>query len=173
MPPSGDPAHNSGMGTKLATLWFAGWHSIHWATPARALLVDSVLEDYMFLEICPFHPGFQISWHIVVHSWNFLFLLSENFKSSLFLFVQCSFPIAFYSYFVDAVSSLIYEDVYNFQEKEFSFSVCFLCYLFCLPWPLSFILEPFLPPEKSDNPRLLAHELSRPKLWLEALILRG
>ena len=25
----------------------------------------------MFLEICPFHPGFHISWHLVVHS-NFL-----------------------------------------------------------------------------------------------------
>ena len=24
-------------GIKLAALWFAGWHSIHWATPARAI----------------------------------------------------------------------------------------------------------------------------------------
>ena len=24
------------LGTELATLWFARWHSIHWATPARA-----------------------------------------------------------------------------------------------------------------------------------------
>ena len=27
--------------------------------------------DYIFLEMCPFHLGFQISWHIVLHS-NFL-----------------------------------------------------------------------------------------------------
>ena len=32
------------------------------------LLLDSVLDDYMFLKISPFHPGFQISWHIVVQS---------------------------------------------------------------------------------------------------------
>ena len=39
-PPSGDLAHNPGMcrrlGIKLATLWSAGWHSVHSATPARA-----------------------------------------------------------------------------------------------------------------------------------------
>ena len=44
------------------------------------LLLDSVLEDYMFLEICPFHSGFQIAWHIVVHS-NFL-------QSLVFLWYQ-------------------------------------------------------------------------------------
>ena len=32
------------------------------------LLLDSVLDDYMFLKISPFHPDFQISWHIVVQS---------------------------------------------------------------------------------------------------------
>ena len=41
--PAGDLTHNPGMcprmGIKLATLWFAGWHSIHWATPARATLI--------------------------------------------------------------------------------------------------------------------------------------
>ena len=35
------------------------------------LLIHSVLEDYIFLEMCPFHLGFQISWHPVLHS-NFL-----------------------------------------------------------------------------------------------------
>ena len=44
-PHTGDLAHNPGMcpqprhvpwlGIKLATLWLAGQHSIHWATPAR------------------------------------------------------------------------------------------------------------------------------------------
>ena len=34
----------------------------------------SVLEDYIFLEMCPFHLGFQISCHIVLRS-NF----SESF----------------------------------------------------------------------------------------------
>ena len=35
------------------------------------LLLHSVLEDYIFLEMCPFHLGFQISWHTVLRS-NFL-----------------------------------------------------------------------------------------------------
>ena len=30
--------------------------------------LHSVLEDYIFLEMCPFHLGFQISWHTVLHS---------------------------------------------------------------------------------------------------------
>ena len=41
------------------------------------LLLHWVLEGYIFLEICPFHLGFQISWHIVLHSnfWqSFVFL---------------------------------------------------------------------------------------------------
>ena len=41
--PTGDLAHNPGMcpdlGIKPVTLWFSGWHSIHWATPARASLI--------------------------------------------------------------------------------------------------------------------------------------
>ena len=32
---------------------------------------SSVLEDYSFLEMCPFNLGFQISWHRVLSS-NFL-----------------------------------------------------------------------------------------------------
>ena len=34
-------------------------------------LLHSVLEDYIFLEMCPFHLSFQMSWHTVLHS-NFL-----------------------------------------------------------------------------------------------------
>ena len=36
----------------------------------------------MFWEIFPFRPGFQISWHIVVHS---------NFLSFVFLGIGCNF----------------------------------------------------------------------------------
>ena len=38
-PPAGDLAHNPDLSPdweQTAKLWFAGWHSIHWATPARA-----------------------------------------------------------------------------------------------------------------------------------------
>ena len=37
------------------------------------LLLDSVLEGYVFLEICAFCPSCPISWHIVVYS-NFIIL---------------------------------------------------------------------------------------------------
>ena len=41
MPPTRDLAWKPGMCPRLgfepAALWFAGWHSIHWATPARAV----------------------------------------------------------------------------------------------------------------------------------------
>ena len=41
--PTGDlagpqPRHVLWLGIQPVTLWFAGWHSIHWATPARAIL---------------------------------------------------------------------------------------------------------------------------------------
>ena len=36
-----------------------------------SVFFHSVLKGYIFLEICPFHLGFHISWHIVLHS-NFL-----------------------------------------------------------------------------------------------------
>ena len=31
------PRHVLWLGIKRETLWFAGWHSAHWATPARAI----------------------------------------------------------------------------------------------------------------------------------------
>ena len=34
--PGPQPRHVPWLGIEPATLWFAGWHSIHWATPARA-----------------------------------------------------------------------------------------------------------------------------------------
>ena len=34
--PGTQPRHTPQPGTEPATLQFAGWHSIHWATPARA-----------------------------------------------------------------------------------------------------------------------------------------
>ena len=41
--PTGDMASNPGMcpslGIKPVTLWFAGQHSIHWATPTRAAVM--------------------------------------------------------------------------------------------------------------------------------------
>ena len=55
------------------------------------LLLDSVLEDYTFLEFFPFHPDFQISWHIVARS-NFL-------QSLYFRGIGCNFS-SFISHFI-------------------------------------------------------------------------
>ena len=45
VPPTGDLAHSPHvpwLGMEPATFWFAGQHSIHWATPARADLMSQV-----------------------------------------------------------------------------------------------------------------------------------
>ena len=45
-PPTGDLAHNPGMSPRLgiepATLWFTGWHSVHWATAAKANIFNFI-----------------------------------------------------------------------------------------------------------------------------------
>ena len=51
MPPTGDLVHNlhvPRLWIELVTLWFAGWCSTHWATPARA-------NNYS----CPSVPGIR------------------------------------------------------------------------------------------------------------------
>ena len=40
--PGPQPRHVPWLRIELATFWFAGWHSIHWATPAMAVLVFNV-----------------------------------------------------------------------------------------------------------------------------------
>ena len=50
------PRHVSCLGIEPATLWFSGWHLIHWATLARA--------DYIFLEK-----------HVFPHNQNSILLL--------------------------------------------------------------------------------------------------
>ena len=51
------PRHVPWPGVKPVTLWFAGWHSIHWATPARAphdLLNSGFPELHVCLPpLCP------------------------------------------------------------------------------------------------------------------------
>ena len=57
------------------------------------LLLHSDLEDYIFMEICPFHLGFQISWHTVLCS-NFFqpfVFLWYQLESLLFHFWLCLF----------------------------------------------------------------------------------
>ena len=62
------------------------------------LLLHSVLEHYIFLEMCPFHLGFQISWHTVLRS-NFL-------QAFVFLCISCNFSCI--------ISNCVYLDPLSF-----------------------------------------------------------
>ena len=50
--PGPQPRHVPWLGIKPVTLWFAGWHSIHWATPARLKLFISfrlvIFKDFIY-----------------------------------------------------------------------------------------------------------------------------
>ena len=52
MPPTVDLAHNPGvcprLGIEPATLWFAGQHSIYWATPARAGCIIFLMPCFQY-----------------------------------------------------------------------------------------------------------------------------
>ena len=52
------------LGIEQATLWFAGWHSSHWATPARAwnFLLSAVWQDFLNLREMN-----QLNWPTVYH----------------------------------------------------------------------------------------------------------
>ena len=66
------PKHVLWLGIEPATLWFADWHSIHWATPARAL-------NFFFLFF------FLIFLFNLVYYFYFVFLIFSK-KFFLFLF---------------------------------------------------------------------------------------
>ena len=52
------PRHMPWLGIELTTLWFAGQRSIHWAIPARAMVLSLTIWNVYFL--CPFFP----LWHL-------------------------------------------------------------------------------------------------------------
>ena len=45
--PGPEPRHVPWPGIKPVTLWFAGWYSIHWATPARAKIISFSLFFFL------------------------------------------------------------------------------------------------------------------------------
>ena len=59
--PGPQPRHVPWMGIKLVTLWFTGWHSVHWATPARPLF--SFLNFIFFVDTTdiPIYPPLPTS----------------------------------------------------------------------------------------------------------------
>ena len=74
-PPPGDltpqPRHVPWLGIKLATLWFAGWHSIHWATPARAsdfFLIFTISPERKFFKVyslIAYYKRYNLQWLII------------------------------------------------------------------------------------------------------------
>ena len=58
--PGLQPRHVPWLRIEPVTLWFAGWHSIHWATPARAhrYCLDGFLpESLLHLRNCHHYPS--------------------------------------------------------------------------------------------------------------------
>ena len=69
--PGQKPRHVPWLGMEPATLWFTGWHSIHWATPARAQFIlnkwNNFLEIHSYLLRAYLCAGIVLSTgHIVV-----------------------------------------------------------------------------------------------------------
>ena len=64
--PGQQPRHVPWLGIKPATLWFTGQHSIHWATPARALF-------FVLIEI---YLTYNLHWSTKPYRWK------ESSKSS-------------------------------------------------------------------------------------------
>ena len=66
--PSLQPRHVPWLGIKLVTLWFTGQHSIHWATPARAIgcPIDKSLplkENWAWtLQVCSLITATGMQW---------------------------------------------------------------------------------------------------------------
>ena len=74
--PTGSLVCNPGMCPRLeielVTLWFAGWHSIHWATPARAapfFYNNRILVWYITAQNKSTFPGLPCSWEEC--SWHY------------------------------------------------------------------------------------------------------
>ena len=71
--PSLRPRHVSWLGIELATFRFAGWHSIHWATPAR------VVWTFLMLTECTMK-----SWQIIgINTFSFWDFLSKLQKKQM------------------------------------------------------------------------------------------
>ena len=58
----------------LGVFWLLlQFHQLLLVCTGFLLVLHLVMRDFIFLEICPSHLGFQISWHIIPHSNFFSF----------------------------------------------------------------------------------------------------
>ena len=89
------PRHVPWLGIKPATLWFTGWHSVHWATPVRdsphffeLFFLHSVPIECLFVPFIPNHwfESRPVSFPSLLVPYIFSFiLLSIAFISSFIL----------------------------------------------------------------------------------------
>ena len=144
--PGLQPRHVPWLGIKLAILWFAGRHSIHWATPARAQLFFilcvsvwcfSLLVLYNFflcflyfiLKLCVWVWGFcvcgdyQVTVKVTFIHMVVLFLLNA-FDLHLPLQIQPFKPCLFYVFVVPSYP-------------------CLYCVHFWIAMVIVFFLSPF------------------------------
>ena len=86
--PGRKPRHVTWLGIEPATLWFTGWHLIHWATPARAKIFYNTsvvciifwlnrlikLLNPMIAKQCLsyLHLGLRSPAQCLIHSWHLL-----------------------------------------------------------------------------------------------------
>ena len=81
------------------------------------LLLHSVLEGYIFLEMCPFYLCFQVSWHVVRSN----FLQSFDFDGiscSLSSVISNCVSLGALSFFPDEPSKRLVDFVYLFKEPS-------------------------------------------------------
>ena len=110
---------------------------------SRLYLPDSVLEDCMFLEICPFLLGCPVCWHVTAHCillFFFKYFYGVSCSFMLFHFLFClfafSFLISLFKY-----SSILY--MFSKSSSWFHFHLsCFFgfCFISSLIFIMSFLL---------------------------------
>ena len=89
--PGLQPRHVPWLGIELVTLWFTGWHSIHWATPAMAVFYRFFINFWILTPYQMYH------WQLCspIHSFSFCWWSPLLCKTFL---VWCS-PICLFFHF--------------------------------------------------------------------------
>ena len=149
--PGLQPRHVPWLGIEPATLWFAGWHAIHWATPARAFsplfwyysvaLVQQVsslifkIEIYfMYHKINLFKLELSV-WRVSFEYLLPLFLIVEKFP-----FHEISIFNHFYGY--NSVGIRIFTIIRNYRHDPFPELFHHLKQKFCTQQTILFITSP-------------------------------
>ena len=122
------PRHVSWLGIEPATFWFAGWHSIHWATPARA--------HFHFYKIL---PSWSLKWARSLSVFCASYTLSTSIYSVLIKNFVLSMSVCLYAFtFRLPVRSRPFSHVQNLWVFFLWFTCSFLlpiCY-----WVVLFLM---------------------------------